>query len=133
MRSHGVAAFPDPSSGSGGGININLGSGINPASPTFQAAQTICNKLLPGGSPSPHASEQEKQQMVAISECMRRHSVSGFPDPTISKTPPSNPTNYSIVEGRGDVWLLVPSTINVISPAFTKAANACALGPKHPH
>lgn len=32
---------------------------------------------------------------------------------------------WSIAEGIGDLWLLVPSTIDVNSPAFTKAAKAC--------
>ena len=122
MRSHGVTAFPDPSPG--GGINIG-GTGLNPASPAFEAAQVTCRHLLPGGGPPAHASEQQKQQMFATSRCMRSHGVSGFPDPTSSTTPPSNPQNYSIAEGIGDLWLLVPSTINVNSPAFTKAARAC--------
>jgi hypothetical protein len=122
MRSHGVTAFPDPSPG--GGINLD-GTGLNPAAPAFEAAQATCRKLLPGGGPPAHASEQQKQQMFATSECMRSHGVSGFPDPTTRTTPPSNPQNYSIAEGTGDLWLLVPSTINVNSPAFTKAAKAC--------
>ena len=54
MRSHGVADFPDPvfRSGGGGGISISIkagpGSDLTPNSPTFQAAQTACQKLLPG-------------------------------------------------------------------------------------
>ena len=122
MRGHGVTGFPDPSPG--GGINIG-GTGLNPASPAFEAAQATCRHLLPGGGPPAHASEQQKQQMFATSECMRSHGVSGFPDPTTRTTPPGNPSNYSLVEGIGDLWLLVPSTINVKSPAFTQAAKAC--------
>ena len=122
MRSHSVTAFPDPSPG--GGINLD-GTGIDPASPAFESAQATCRKLLPGGGPPAHASEQQKQQMFAMSECMRTHSVSGFPDPTTRTTPPSDPQNYSMAEGIGDLWLLVPSTINVNSPTFTKAAKAC--------
>ncbi len=54
MRSHGVADFPDPvfHSGGGGGISISIkagpGSDLTPNSPAFQAAQTACQKLLPG-------------------------------------------------------------------------------------
>jgi hypothetical protein len=61
MRSHGVPNFPDPSvqSGPNGGIGIKLGgpgSGINPQSPAFQAAQKLCQPILqsaggPGGLP----------------------------------------------------------------------------------
>jgi hypothetical protein len=54
MREHGVTNFPDPG---GGAINI-AGTGINPASPAFQAARTTCRKLLPFGGSRTHASEQ---------------------------------------------------------------------------
>lgn len=122
MRSHGVTDFPDPSSQ--GGINI-AGTGVNPRSPAFQAARATCKKLLPGGGPPAHASAQQKQHLVTISECMRKHGVPDFPDPTT--TPPSNPQDYSLAEGVGDVYLLVPSTINVNSPAFEAAARTCNL------
>jgi hypothetical protein len=122
MRSNGVTAFPDPSPG--GGINLD-GTGINPGTPAFQAAQTACLKLMPGGAPPAHAFEQQKQHMFATSECMRSHSVSGFPDPVTRTSPPSDPQSYSLAEGVGDLWLLLPSAINVNSPAFTKAAKAC--------
>jgi len=119
MRSHGVTGFPDPSAQ--GGLNI-AGTGINPSSPSCEAAQATCKKLLPGGGPPAHASEQQKQHLVAISACMRSHGVTGFPDPT---TTPPNPQDYSIAEGVGGLYLLVPSTINVNSPAFEQAAKAC--------
>ncbi len=57
MRSHGVTNFPDPSAG--GGIHLN--ADINPFSPSFKAAQSACRKLLPGGGPPSHPSEQDKQ------------------------------------------------------------------------
>ncbi len=122
MRSHGVPNFPDP--GSRGGLNIG-GTSINPFSPSFKAAQGTCNKLLPGGGPgSRQASEQQKEQLVAISECMRSHGVTGFPDPTTK--PPTSQQGYSIMEGvASNLFLLVPSTINPNSPAFEQAAKAC--------
>ena len=49
MRSHGVPNFPDPSTGPVGEQVINLhGLGIDPSSPTFQAANSACEKLYPG-------------------------------------------------------------------------------------
>jgi hypothetical protein len=56
MRSHGVPNFPDPQVGTGpGGRGISMrlgakggGSGINPQSPAFQAAQKICMPLIGG-------------------------------------------------------------------------------------
>ena len=51
MRSHGVPNFPDPKF-SGGGVTIGggPGSGIDPNSPTFLAAQQACQSLLPGAN-----------------------------------------------------------------------------------
>ena len=127
MRSHGVPNFPDPVAG--GGIKIAQGSNINPVSPSFKTAQAQCQKLLPGGGPPQGVSEQQKEQMVRTSKCMRAHGVTGFPDP--STTPPANPRDYSIVNGigglRGGLFLLVPKTIDVNSPAFKQAAQSCSF------
>jgi hypothetical protein len=123
MRSHGVTNFPDPSPGGG----IQLGSGMNPFSPSFKAAQSSCHKLLPGGGPgAAHPTAQAKAATLKISECMRRHGVSGFPDPTL--TPPSGPAGYSQILDRGGVILAIPHTIDTGSPGFKQAASACGFG-----
>jgi hypothetical protein len=83
MRSHGVPNFPDPNSQ--GAITFGSSSGINPNSPKFQAAQQVCQKLLPnGGQPSPAEQAKAQQAMLAFSACMRSHGVPTFPDPTFS-------------------------------------------------
>lgn len=126
MRSHGVPNFPDPSPG--GGIHVAVDS-INPSSPSVKTAQARCHKLLPGGGPPQGVTEQQKEQLVRTAECMRSHGVSGFPDPTT--TPPTNPHDYSSVEGiggfNGGLFLLVPKTIDVNSPAFKQAAQTCGF------
>jgi hypothetical protein len=128
MRSHGVTGFPDPSSG--GGIQIQAGSGVNPASPAFQAAQSSCQKLLPGGGPaSGPPSEQVKQQMLALSTCMRAHGVSGFPDPSTGQRPAPG-SGYGLVFGRNGDFIAVPNTIGPSSPSFQQAAKACGFGPR---
>jgi hypothetical protein len=50
MRSHGEPNFPDPQFGTGGRVSlrISVGSGLDPRSPQFQAAQKACQKNLPG-------------------------------------------------------------------------------------
>jgi hypothetical protein len=49
MRSHGVFNFPDPITGPTGGQAINLGpEHIDPNSPTFQAANRACKRIVPG-------------------------------------------------------------------------------------
>lgn len=122
MRSHGVTGFPDPSAG--GGIHIQSGSGINPFSPAFRAAQAACRRLAPfGPGANQHPSAQQIAATRQISECMRSHGVTGFPDPILK--PPSSPAGYSILEDRGGVILAVPSTINPQSPVFEAAAKVC--------
>jgi hypothetical protein len=64
--------------------------------------------------------------MLGISECMRAHGVTGFPDPTT--TPPASPSGYSQVIGRGGVFLAVPDTINTGSPVYRQAVAACRFG-----
>src|SRR5689334_20738005 len=85
MRAHGLPNFPDPTSGGGIQLRITPNSGINPFSPAFKAAQASCHKLLPGGGPfSGRPTAQDKAQMLQISQCMRQHGITDFPDPTTS-------------------------------------------------
>ena len=118
----GTANFPDSSPG--GGIHLN--PGMNPFSPSFKAAQTNCRKLLPGGGPgAAHPTAQAKAETLKISECMREHGISGFPDPTLS--PPSGPAGYSAIIDRGGIVLAIPDAIDTGSPAFKQAATACGF------
>ena len=124
MRANGVPNLPDPTGG--GGIQIPSNSGIDPQSPAFKAAQAKCRKLLPGGGPSTGPpSAQAKLAMLKISECMRSHGVTGFPDPTTKL--PSSPVGYAEVIDRGGVVLAVPRTIDVQSPVYRQAAAACGF------
>ena len=119
-----MPSLPDP--GSEGGIQLGPSSGVNPSSPALKSAQAKCAKLLPAGRSGgvASASEQIREQMLAVSKCMRAHGISGFPDPTLGP-PPSNPRDFAIAMGRGGVSLLVPKTIEVSSPAFKQAAASC--------
>jgi hypothetical protein len=59
MRSHGVPNFPDPTfSGHGASIRIKggPGSGLDPNSPQFEAAQKACQSVSPLGKAPPGAS-----------------------------------------------------------------------------
>lgn len=124
MRAHGVTSFPDPS---GHGINIG-GTGIDPRSPSFRAAQHTCFKLLPGGGPQGRpATAAEIKQADATAQCMRAHGITGYPDPIISQASPTslNPANYSSIEAGNGMIIAVPKSINESSPAFVKAMKAC--------
>jgi hypothetical protein len=63
--------------------------------------------------------------MLAVSACMRKHGISGFPDPTSSL--PSNSTPSSAILGNGGYFLAIPKSIDTRSPAFGRAAAACNL------
>jgi hypothetical protein len=63
--------------------------------------------------------------MLRISQCMRAHGVTGFPDPTLR--PASGPGGFSEVIGRNGVFLEVPNTIAARSPAYQHAASVCGF------
>jgi hypothetical protein len=112
MRSHGLASFPDPVQESGGGVSLSLkkGSGLDPSSQPFKAAEAACRKYAPkhgNGRPIPAA---EQQQFLRYSQCMRTHGVPQFPDPKFS---------------GGGVQLRMPPGIGPDSPSLKTAQQAC--------
>jgi len=133
MRANGVPNFPDPKAG--GGFLFHTGTGVDPSSPAFKAAQAKCKRFLPEGpgSGSP-PSAQTLAHYLTIAKCMRRHSISDFPDPRT--TAPSNPRaalgGSGVISDIEGVILVFPGTIDQQSPLFTHAAAACAF-PLHNH
>jgi hypothetical protein len=123
MRSHGVPNLPDPSpngAAPSGPYNsfegIVIPSTINPQSPAFQSADQSCEKLLSAGSaPRPPISESQKLAAIANAQCMRKHSVPGFPDPEF----PSGGGIGIQIGGPGD---------DPQSPAFQHAEKICGSG-----
>jgi hypothetical protein len=112
MRSHGLPSFPDPVQESGGGVSLSLkkGSGLDPSSQPFKAAETACRKYSPkhgNGKPIPAA---EQQKFLRYSQCMRTHGVPQFPDPKFS---------------GGGVQLRMPSGLGPDSPSVKTAHQAC--------
>jgi hypothetical protein len=125
IRSHGVPSFPDPKVS---GQTVRMGSPRTIESPAFQSTLRSCQSLLPKGPPGPEPpSGQAQTRMLTVSACMRKHGISGFPDPSTS--PPSNPAGNSAVIGSGGYYLAIPKSIDTNSPAFHQAAAACNFGP----
>lgn len=109
MRKHGVTNFPDPNGQ--GVITIHSGMGIDPGSPAFTSARSICEKLLPnGGQPTPAQRAQRQQQLLAFSACMRAHGIKDFPDPD---------------NGGLQVQVHPGSDLDPNNPNFQKAQQAC--------
>jgi hypothetical protein len=65
--------------------------------------------------------------MLSVSACMRKHGISGFPDPTTS--PPANPAGNSGIIGNGGYFLVIPQSLDTHSPVFEQAAAMCNFGP----
>jgi len=109
MRKHGVTSFPDPTGQ--GLITIHSGMGIDPGSPAFRSARSVCQKLLPnGGQPTPAQIAQQQKKMLALSSCMRAHGVKDFPDPS---------------NGGLQIQTRPGSDLNPDNPTFQKAQKAC--------
>jgi hypothetical protein len=111
MRSHGVSNFPDPNAQ--GGIQA---TGLDPGSSTFQAAMKDCRHLLPnGGQPTPAEQAAALAQALKMSECMRSHGISAFPDPV------------SVAGGGIQISLhsTPGSNLNPNNPQFQAAQKAC--------
>lgn len=111
MRTHGAPDFPEPVEGK---IIIRgrPGSGLNPQSPQFQAAQRACQSLAPHPNVSPQQSAEAQAKALKFSECMRSHGLPKFPDPKFS--------------GDGIQLSINPSMgINPNSPQFQAAQKAC--------
>jgi hypothetical protein len=117
MRKNGVPKFPDPQRSDGGmSLTIGPGTGIDPKSPQFQAAEKACRKLLPdGGKVSPAMQAKALAQMLKFSACMRAHGLPDFPDPT---TAADGGIQLSIGGKKG-------SGLNPRSPIFQAAQKAC--------
>jgi hypothetical protein len=105
MRSHGVPNFPDP--GAGGYQR----SGVNFGSPATRSAMNACEKYLPPASGHEQPiSASERQNELALADCMRANGVPDFPDP--------GPYGIQIPIGSGP---------NPQSPGFQTAQKVCKL------
>lgn len=127
MRAHGLPKFPDPDSH--GGISLTPGSGLNPQSPAFQAAQKACRPKLPGGGPGTiRPSKRQVAAALVFARCMRSHGMPNFPDPLQSAPAGSGP----IVSLQGMLFKPGPG-MDPRSPAFQQAAAHCGVKlPKPP-
>lgn len=133
MRSHGVPTFPDPSAGGG----FVIPAGIDSSSPAFQAAQTKCQKLMPGPAgltpgTTTHPTSQWLAQMIKAAQCMRADGVPNFPDPTTTIPHPDVAGGGGIVSDIDGAVFSFPHTIDTQSPVFIRAARKCGF-PLHNH
>jgi hypothetical protein len=112
MREHGITNFPDPDSQGRVQLEAGDGTGIDPQSPQFKAAQQACQKLQPHAPGSFDRANAQQMQAAALkfAQCMRSHGVN-FPDPKF--------------ESGGRVMFGGPG-IDPNTPTFKAASKACA-------
>ena len=109
MRDHGVPNFPDPEADSGVQIPVSLAK--NP-SPAFTSAMYACKYLIPANTQPPVASASQKAAALKLAQCMRKHGVPNYPDPTYK-------------DGHEIPPYIADSGINPASPAFGAASKTC--------
>jgi hypothetical protein len=120
MRAHGIANFPDP----GANGEVQIGPGLNPRSPAFQAAQSACAKYAAFKGGPPHMTEAQRLAAFRFAKCVRAHGYPGFPDP--SDSVPHGRGTVAVLALRGMVFAF-NSSFNPQDPAFHAAAAACGL------
>jgi len=108
MRSHGVAAYPDP--GGGGVIPKKTPQQLGVSPSEFQTAQSACIHLVPnGGQPTPAQVQQYRSVMLIYARCIRAHGVSNMPDP----------------DSRGHLDIGPGTDVDVNSPRLQAAYQVC--------
>ena len=125
MRANGVPNFPDPREGpSGGGVgwpgggpvmissDVLLIMGQRLAGPVVGSAAKTCKEYMAPSGPPPALTASQRKAAIADAECMRKHGVPNFPDPTFS----------------GGQRIIGLGGVNPQSPAFKQAAAACGAG-----
>jgi hypothetical protein len=113
MRAHGVADFPDPNAQGQTQISGGPNSDLSPNNPTFQKAQNACQAKMP--KPSPAQQAQALQNALKMSQCMRDHGITDFPDPQSGS---GGRISISIHGSPG-------SDLNPSDPAFQRAQKVC--------
>ncbi|MGH2843627.1 MAG: hypothetical protein ACRDKL_08595 [Solirubrobacteraceae bacterium] len=121
MRANGVSGFPDPEAGPGGAVGLPLivssngsltAEGKSFSGPALRHAERVCKTYLPpAGGPPPQLVAAQRRRELAFAQCMRKHGVPSYPDPSLS--------------GGGQA---PPAGVDPQSPAFKTAARACGGG-----
>ena len=110
MRAHGITKFPDPDSHGNLGINAGPGTGIDPNSPQYKAADQACKHLMP--APNPSQAAQDRPALLRYARCMRAHGIPDFPDPT--------------PQGGMEIRASAGSDLDPNSPLYKAADRACS-------
>jgi hypothetical protein len=110
MRKNGVAGFPDPDAQGRLMLKAGPGSGIDPESATFKAAEETCKSLAPTQGAGGDKQAANQDMALRYSQCMRDNGIPNFPDPQMS---------------GGKTRMSLPQGVDPSSPAFKSAQEKC--------
>jgi hypothetical protein len=114
MREQGISWFPDPKPGVGMRIDVPAGQDKT----KLDAATAACKKFMPNGGAPEKMDPAQLEQARQMSQCMRDHGITNFPDP--------NPNGQMMIDGN-------KLGIGPGDPKFDAADKACAqFRPKAP-
>jgi hypothetical protein len=115
MRSHGVLNFPDPNS-RGAIPKVSLQQ-LRVSGAVFQAAQRVCQHLLPNSGQSSQAWDQMALNALwQFARCVRVHGVPNWPDP-LAESDPGQPGTPGFPRNMPGV--------NLNSPQVKSAMDKC--------
>jgi hypothetical protein len=115
MRTHGEPNMPEITiNGNGVHMSASPGSGFDPNTPQYTAANKACEHLLPkkGGSSGANTiTAADQADYLKAAACMRSHGVPNFPDPTF--------------ENNSVEFNAAGSNIDTSSPQYKSALATC--------
>jgi hypothetical protein len=136
VRSHGVPDFPDPSSSSGGGQQIQAtpkkmtvdGHALSESPRLVQKAMQQCQKYAPEAKGPPISAAQLtriKAGALAMAKCMRANGVPNFPDPQVGTGQGGHGVSIGISAGAPGSKHGHGAPFNPQSPSFKAAQKKC--------
>ena len=106
------------------GFVFTLQNGVT-TEPSTQQNGVVHEVGPPGPGSTTHPSAQTMTYWRTVAKCMRQHGVSQFPEPRTSVPPHLD--DIGEVSDRDGAILVIPTTINTRSAAFTQAAVTCGF------
>ena len=115
--------------------------------PRAGVARAGADPAFPGPGSSGHPSARTMAHWRAVARCMRDHGVPHFPEPrtsvppsfagigqvqildglSLAASPHRTPSQVAMLSDRDGAILVFPASLNLASPAFTKASATCGF------
>jgi hypothetical protein len=122
-----IAGFlTTPTVGDAGAVQ-SASSTAPSADPPAEVASTRPSGGVRAHSLTTHPSKQVMERMLKVSQCMRRHGISWFPNPTTSV--PSSMAGIGMVSDvNGAILVIASALVTRSGPAYGQAVAGCGHG-----